>query len=108
MDSETDALMIYTTFPSSDEAKSVAKTVVGSRLAACANILPGMISVYEWEDKLEEGAEVVALFKTTKSRKSELMAKVKELHSYTVPAILVLNIDDVEGEYMDWLLQQTI
>ena len=107
MSDQTEALLVYSTFPTLEEAKSVSRSVVELKLAACANILPGMISVYEWEDKLEEGNEVVAIFKTCRDRKDDLMSKIDELHSYSVPAIVVLEASDVGASYLQWLLEQT-
>jgi periplasmic divalent cation tolerance protein len=61
------AVFVYTTFPSLVEAEAAAKVIVEQRLAACANIMPGMISHYRWEGKVERAEEVVAIFKTRAS-----------------------------------------
>jgi periplasmic divalent cation tolerance protein len=101
------AVLVYTTYPSLAEAERIGKAVLERRLAACVNILPGMISHYWWEGAIERGEEVVMIIKTRASRAEEVRAAVKELHRYTVPAILVLPIEGGEPAYLDWLMRET-
>jgi periplasmic divalent cation tolerance protein len=101
------AVLVYTTYPSLAEAERIGKAVLERRLAACVNILPGMISHYWWEGAIERGEEVVMIIKTRASRAEEVRAAVKELHPYTVPAILVLPIEGGEPAYLDWLMRET-
>jgi periplasmic divalent cation tolerance protein len=101
------AVLVYTTYPSLVEAERIGKAVLEKRLAACVNILPGMISHYWWEGAIERGEEVVMIIKTRASRAEEVRAAVKEMHSYTVPAILVLPIEGGEPAYLDWLMRET-
>jgi len=101
------AVLVYTTYPSLAEAERIGKAVLERRLAACVNILPGMISHYWWEGAIERGEEVVMIIKTRASRAEEVRAAVKEMHSYTVPAILVLPIEGGEPAYLDWLMRET-
>ena len=101
------AVLVYTTYPSLAEAERIGKAVLEKRLAACVNILPGMISHYWWEGAIERGDEVVMIIKTRASRAEEVRAAVKEMHSYTVPAILVLPIEGGEPAYLDWLMRET-
>jgi periplasmic divalent cation tolerance protein len=101
------AVLVYTTYPSLAEAERIGKAVLERRLAACVNILPGMISHYWWEGAIERGEEVVMIIKTGASRAEEVRAAVKEMHSYTVPAILVLPIEGGEPAYLDWLMRET-
>jgi periplasmic divalent cation tolerance protein len=101
------AVLVYTTYPSLAEAERIGKAVLERRLAACVNILPGIISHYWWEGAIERGEEVVMIIKTRASRAEEVRAAVKELHPYTVPAILVLPIEGGEPAYLDWLMRET-
>src|SRR5580765_8015852 len=100
-------VMIYTTYPSLVEAERIGKAVLERRLAACVNILPGMISHYWWQGAIERGEEVVMIVKTRASLAEGVRAAVKEMHSYTTPAILVLPVEGGEPGYIDWLMRET-
>ncbi len=101
------AVFVYTTYPSIVEAEQAGRAVIERKLAACVNILPGMISLYRWEGKVERGEEVVMIIKTRASLAEPVRAAVKEMHSYTTPAILVLPLESVDANYLDWLLAET-
>jgi periplasmic divalent cation tolerance protein len=101
------AVFVYTTHPSLVEAERTGKAVLEKRLAACVNILPGMISHYWWEGKVERGEEVVMIIKTRASLAEEVRAAVKAMHSYSTPAILVLPIEGGEPAYLEWLMKET-
>jgi periplasmic divalent cation tolerance protein len=101
------AVFVYTTWPSLVEAERAGRAVLERRLAACVNILPGMISHYWWQGTIERGEEAVMIIKTRASLAEGVRAAVKELHSYTTPAILVLPIEGGEPAYLDWLMQET-
>jgi periplasmic divalent cation tolerance protein len=101
------AVFVYTTFPSLVEAEQVGRAIVERRLAACVNILPGMISHYWWQGTLERGEEVVMIIKTRASLAEPVRAAVKEMHSYTTPAILVIPIESVDQAYLGWILTET-
>jgi periplasmic divalent cation tolerance protein len=101
------AVFVYTTHPSLVEAEKVGRAVVERRLAACVNILPGMVSHYWWQGTLERGEEVVMIIKTRASLAEPVRAAVKEMHSYTTPAILVLPIESVDQGYLSWILAET-
>ncbi len=101
------AVVIYTTFPGLVEAERVGKTLVQRRIAACANILPGMVSYYRWEGKVERAEEVVMLIKTRATLAEEVSEAIRELHSYDVPAISVIPLESVERHYLAWLLAAT-
>ena len=76
------AVFVYTTYPSLVEAERIGKAVLERRLAACVNILPGMISHYWWQGTIERGEEVVMIIKTRASLAESVRAAVKEMHSY--------------------------
>jgi len=101
------AVLVYTTWPSIVEAEQAGRALVERRLCACVNILPGMISHYWWQGELERGEEVVMIIKTRASLAERVSTAVKELHSYTTPAILVLPLESVDKGYLDWLMAET-
>jgi periplasmic divalent cation tolerance protein len=101
------AVMLYTTFPSLVEAETVGKTLVEDRLAACVNILPGIISHYRWEGAIERAEEAVMLIKTRASLAETVRAAVKTSHPYETPAILVLPIESVDETYFSWIMDST-
>ena len=74
-----------------------------SRLAACVNILDNMQSIYRWEEKIQEDSEVVLIAKTTESLVSQLIDKVKSMHSYDCPCIVSLPVQDGYPPFLDWI-----
>ena len=101
------AVMLYTTYPSLVEAEKAGKALVEDRLAACVNILPGMISHYRWQGAVERGEEVVMLIKTRASLAEGVRTAVKASHVYDTPAILVLPIESVDETYFAWIMDST-
>jgi periplasmic divalent cation tolerance protein len=101
------AVIVYTTWPSVVEAEKAGRAVVERRLAACVNILPGMISHYWWQGVIERGEEVVMIIKTRAALAEVVRAAVKELHSYTTPAILILPVDGGDENYLAWIVAET-
>jgi periplasmic divalent cation tolerance protein len=101
------AVFVYTTYPSVVEAETAGRALVERRLAACVNILPGMISHYRWEGQIERGEEVVMLIKTRASLAEKVRATVKDIHTHETPAILVLPIESVDQTYLGWILAET-
>src|SRR5436309_10018784 len=101
------AVIVYTTYPSLVEAERIGKAVLERRLAACVNILPGMVSLYWWEGAIERGEEVVMIIKTRAALAEAVREAVRQLHSYTTPAILVLPIESVDPNYSAWLMAET-
>ncbi len=101
------AVFVYTTYPSVVEAERAGRALVERRLCACVNILPGMVSFYWWQDKVDRGEEVVMIIKTRASLTDKVRVAVKEMHSYTTPAILVLPIESVDSDYHAWIVAET-
>ncbi len=101
------AVLVYTTYPTLVEAERAGRSIVERRLAACVNILPGMVSHYWWQGSLDRGEEVVMMIKTRASLAGRVSAAVKEMHSYTTPAVLVLPIENIDPVYFDWLMAET-
>ena len=103
----TGIVTVYATFGSDEEARRIARTVVEEGLAACANILSPCHSVYRWQGKVEEAAEVPALFKTEAATAPRLVARIGELHSYDVPAAVVWPIADALPDYRSWVSEES-
>ncbi len=99
--------LIYITAPSFAEAEQIAETVVTEKLAACANILDGVTSIFHWEDKLCRENEAVLILKTTEEHVEELTARIKQLHSYDCPCIVALPVESGNSEFLKWVEQQT-
>lgn len=90
-----------------DEAGSLARRLVESRLAACANLLPGATSVYRWEGRVEEARETLVVLKTVASRVDALREAVQRHHSYDVPEFLVLPVESGLEAYLSWVRLET-
>jgi periplasmic divalent cation tolerance protein len=103
----TDALVVLVTSPSADEAARIARALVEERLAACGNVLPGLRSIYRWEGKVEDEAEVLLLLKTTRERLPALRDRVLALHPYQVPEVLALPVEAGSERYLAWLAGET-
>ncbi len=99
--------LVYTTYPSLVEAEKAGRAIVERRLAACVNILPGMVSHYWWQGALERGEEVVMILKTRASLTGAVQAAVKASHPYTTPAVLVLPVEAVDADYQAWIVAET-
>src|SRR4029077_283154 len=100
-------VFVYTTYPSIVEAEQAGRELVQRRLCACVNILPGMVSLYWWQGAIERGEEVVMIIKTRDSLAQEVCIAVKQMHSYSTPAILVQPIESVDEAYFAWLMAET-
>jgi periplasmic divalent cation tolerance protein len=99
----SDKIVVFVTCESREQAETIAQSVVTERLAACVNILPGIRSCYVWEGKLTWSDEVLLMIKTTRGRFRQLEGRVKALHSYQVPEIAGVTIDETFQAYADWI-----
>lgn len=98
-----DNIVVYITAPNEEEAEKIAKAIVEAKLVGCVNIIKNVRSIYSWQGKIEDDAEVLMISKTQKHLFEELSKKVKELHSYTVPEIIALPVIKGSQEYLKWL-----
>ncbi|MCW7464782.1 divalent-cation tolerance protein CutA [Leptospira levettii] len=103
MEIEIEYVTVYTTFPSKVEAKETAKILVTEKLAACANLIDQMESIYVWNEQLEESTEVVCLLKTTMEKSIPLMQRIRDLHSYETPCIVCWPVLKGNPDYLDWI-----
>lgn len=99
-------IFVYITSKDREEAQTIGKTVVQQRLAACANILDGMESIYWWEGKLESSKETILILKSVESKTEALINLVKEVHSYSVPCIVTLPIENGNPDYLKWIREE--
>jgi periplasmic divalent cation tolerance protein len=95
--------IVLVTCGSIGEARKIGRSVVEKKLAACANIVPVVESIYRWKGKVERAREVLVLIKTTASRLTQLEREVKRLHSYELPEFVVLPIAAGCKEYLAWI-----
>ena len=102
-DAVMSVVTVYATFTYAGQAQTIAEVVVEERLAACVNILQPCRSIYRWEGKVETATETPALFKTTSDKADALISRIKELHSYDIPAIVVWPIERLSAEFADWV-----
>jgi periplasmic divalent cation tolerance protein len=100
-------VLVYATFPDQQSATATAEHLVQSRLAACVNILPGMVSIYEWDDQLNRADEVVAIVKTRAELAERVTATIKARHSYDNPAILILPVTGGSQPFLAWVTAQS-
>lgn len=101
------AVLVYSTFPSLEAAEAEGAALVESGLAACVNILPGMISIYTWQGKRHRDAEVVMIVKTRPELAERVIAETRARHPYENPALLKLSVDGGSADFLDWIRSQT-
>lgn len=102
---ETEMALVYCPCPDLEEAKRLGNALLDARLAGCINILPGMVSLYNWKGAREQSNEAVLMAKTAASRAGSVKAFLEKEHPYEVPAILTLPLSDVNSAYRGWLLE---
>jgi periplasmic divalent cation tolerance protein len=98
---------IYMTAPNMDEATRIGRALVEERLVACVNLLDRMTSIYWWQGKIDESAEVAIIAKTREDLVEPLIARVKELHSYECPCVIALPITAGNADYLAWIQNET-
>ena len=99
-------VILYITTSSREEALRLGKAMVEEKLAACANVIPQMISVYQWKGSLQEDPECVLLLKTRASLFEKVSRRMEALHSYECPCILSLPVQKGNPQYLSWLEEQ--
>ncbi len=98
-------LLVFCTFPDADTAASVTRTLVEEKLAACGNIVPGVRSIYAWEGKVEDRAEVMVVFKTAGPVYAKLEKRLLKLHPYDMPEIVALEAGGAAKAYAAWVAE---
>jgi periplasmic divalent cation tolerance protein len=95
--------LVFCTCPVGDPAKSIAESLVRERLAACVNILPGLVSVYAWQGAVESSEEALLLIKTERESYPRLETRLRELHPYELPEIVAIDIARGLPDYLNWI-----
>ncbi|WP_413582332.1 divalent-cation tolerance protein CutA [Bdellovibrio sp. HCB288] len=97
----------YIPCPNKETAEIIARTLLQEKLIGCANIIPGMSSMYWWEGKIETSNEYILILKTLESRDAgtKLQSRVQELHPYDVPCVMSLNVASINDSFKNWLEQ---
>jgi periplasmic divalent cation tolerance protein len=93
------------TFPDCETAQRIARQLVTEKLAACANILPAIESIYRWKDKIESGTETLVFFKLSEDGQSAFQEKLRPLHPYEVPEIIFIPITNGLPDYLRWVVE---
>ena len=95
--------LAITTCPSMEEAEALAGKILQARLAACVNIVPGVLSLYEWQGKLQREQEFLLLIKSRTEGFTELEKLVQASHSYELPELIAVPIEEGSSAYLDWI-----
>src|SRR6266478_3886135 len=96
-------LLALSTFPDRETAQRISNQLVAEKLAACANILSSIESVYRWKEKIETGNETLVFFKLSEDRQSAFQEKLRALHPYEVPEIIFVPVSNGLPEYLRWV-----
>ncbi|MDX9740919.1 MAG: divalent-cation tolerance protein CutA [Gammaproteobacteria bacterium] len=99
--------LVLNTCPDERTARELGRGLVEAGLAACVNLVPGLISIYRWEGALQEGGEWLLLIKTTAGRLEEIQAWISERHPYSLAEIIAIPLAGGLPAYLDWIAQGT-
>jgi periplasmic divalent cation tolerance protein len=100
-------IVVLITAPSLREARAIGRKLVEEKLAACANIIPQVASLFSWQGKIRRERESLMVLKTQQSCFDRLVTRVKSLHSYSVPEIIALPIIRGSKDYLRWIRNTT-
>lgn len=100
-------IVIFVTAKDQAQADKIAGKLVEEKLIACANIVPGIQSIFRWEGKVDRAQEVLLILKSRRRHFPTIVKRVKALHSYNVPEIIALPIVEGNKDYLKWLTEST-
>ncbi len=100
-------VVIFITAGSQAEAEKIARRLVEEKFAACVNIIPGAVSVFRWEGKVNQENEVLLIVKSVAELLEKVVDRVKQLHSYQVPEVIALPIIGGAPDYLKWLREES-
>ena len=103
----TEKIIAFVTAPDEDSAAMIGRTLVEERLAACANIVRGIRSIYRWKGEIFDEQECLLVIKTASDSFPKLEERVRSMHPYEVPEIIALEISDGSRAYLDWIAENT-
>jgi periplasmic divalent cation tolerance protein len=99
--------LVYSTIGTIQDARRIAHTLVDEQIAACVNIIPGIESFYRWKGKIENGEEFIIIAKTVDANVKKTIQRIKDLHSYELPDIIVIPIIGGLKDYLDYIANET-
>jgi periplasmic divalent cation tolerance protein len=99
--------LAYITFPDVTTARSVMHELLERQWIACANMLPGAVSLYRWQGKVEETSECVVVVKTQAEHLEAVVNHIKEKHPYQIPCILALPVHEGNPQFLQWVIDET-
>ena len=107
MQANDKAVLVYATFPDAATAEAVGGQLVDRGLAACVNIIPGMVSIYVWQGSRHRDSETVMVIKTRAGLADRVIAEARALHPYDNPALLMLPVEGGSADFLAWIMAQT-
>ena len=102
-----EVFVILVTVANQEEAARIGEGVVNAKLAACANVIPGIQSIYRWKGKVVKSQEVMLILKSTKARYSALEKTIKAMHTYETPEIIASPVKEGLDRYLRWVRAET-
>ena len=103
----TQILFVYVTAGDVAEAERIGEAVVEERLAACANVLDGMRSIFRWQGSIQKGSEAILILKTREDLFDLLRERIVELHSYELPCVVAIAVTAGHAPFLDWIASET-
>jgi periplasmic divalent cation tolerance protein len=97
-------LLVYCTVGSENDARHISQILLTKKLAACCTFIPAVTSLFHWQGRVEESHESLLLIKTTGKKYNQLEKEIQMLHTYEVPEIIAVNIEEASPAYVDWLI----
>jgi periplasmic divalent cation tolerance protein len=98
--------LLYVTCKDTEEARMVGREITANRLAACVNIFPAMESIYEWESRIETTSETVMIVKTSQQMVDQCADRIRKLHSYKTPCVLIIPVENSDDSFVRWMQGQ--
>ena len=103
-----DFIIVHVTVPSKEVATKIAQTLLDKRLAACVNVMPGILSFYTWNGKINEDSELLLEIKTKTKLFDSLSKLVQTIHPYDVPEVIAIPMERASKTYTAWLKESTV
>ena len=96
-------VLIYSATDTREEARTIGNQLVKSKLAACVNIIPNVESIYNWQNELHQDSEFLLMIKTDAKFKNDIQNMFEKTHSYDLPELIMIPIQDGSVEYLKWM-----
>lgn len=100
-------IVIFVTAKDESQANKIAEKLVAEKLVACANIVPGVQSIFRWDGKIDRAREILLILKSRRRHFPAIVKTVKALHSYDVPEVIALPIIEGNKDYLKWITETT-